>query len=247
MFFHQRLRESELASDGFEKTWNPPHPFNQRLWAGSQLTFDIQNPLKIGLKIKYPIKSDSINEGQRVKQQTSAKRIDLKKGSRGDLIFVTEERLVSTDVGLSVKELRTLAYMNEKPDFSFKSQPLQPVPSPEFTRTISLNPVTLFRYSAVTFNSHRIHYDWKYVQEVEGYPGLLVHGPLSSTLLLDLFKRTFPSTTIKSWNYRALKPIFVENEIQLTLNGRLKKEKEYELWITDDEGSVTMTGLVEVL
>ena len=102
------------------------------------------------------------------------------------------------------------------------------------------------RYSALTFNGHRIHYDRKYVTQVEGYPGLIVHGPLIATLLLDLVRRNAPGAFIKSFNFKALRPTFDLHPF--LVNGKPSAEdKSVRLWAQDHEGWLTMQGTAELL
>ena len=97
----------------------------------------------------------------------------------------------------------------------------------------------LFRYSALTFNGHRIHYDRKYVTEVEGYPGLVVHGPLIATLLMDLLRRQMPAADVASFNFKAVRPTFDLHPLQV--NGALQADgKTVKLWAQDHEGWLTM-------
>jgi len=102
--------------------------------------------------------------------------------------------------------------------------------------------VLLFRYSALTFNGHRIHYDRKYVTEVEGYPGLIVHGPLIATLLMDLVRRNAPEADVASFRFKAVRPTFDLNPFRV--NGQLQDDgKTIKLWAQDHEGWLTMDAV----
>ena len=96
----------------------------------------------------------------------------------------------------------------------------------------------LFRYSALTFNGHRIHYDWKYVTEVEGYPGLVVHGPLIATLLLDLLRRNLSDALVTRFTFKAVKPLF--NTAPFWVSGRVENGKMIRLWASDIAGDLAM-------
>jgi 3-methylfumaryl-CoA hydratase len=98
--------------------------------------------------------------------------------------------------------------------------------------------VLLFRYSALTFNGHRIHYDRRYVTEVEGYPGLIVHGPLIATLLVDLLRREHPEASLARFEFRALRPVF--DGAQLRVHGRPQADKRFSLWAEDAGGRLAM-------
>ncbi|MDP3222718.1 MAG: MaoC/PaaZ C-terminal domain-containing protein, partial [Rubrivivax sp.] len=129
------------------------------------------------------------------------------------------------------------------------TQPGDPVSVPQmpplegqatWRRTIVPDDVLLFRYSALTFNGHRIHYDRKYVTEVEGYPGLIVHGPLIATLLMDLLRRNAPGAEVASFKFKAVRPTFDLNPFQV--NGH-RDGNTVKLWAQDHEGWLTMDAV----
>ena len=112
-------------------------------------------------------------------------------------------------------------------------------------REIVPDDVLLFRYSALTFNGHRIHYDRRYVTEVEGYPGLIVHGPLIATLLVDLVRRHVPDAFVKSFHFKAVRPTFDLHPFRL--NGQPSADgRTVQLWAQDHEGWLTMQGTAEL-
>jgi 3-methylfumaryl-CoA hydratase len=167
-------RHSEIGPDGHPKRGGflPPVPLPRRMWAGSRLTF--VQPVRVG---------DALTRESRILD------VSGKEGRTGHLVFVTVRHDYSLASGLAITEEHDIVYRDNP-------QPGQPAPKPtpaptdsQFSREIVPDPVLLFRYSALTFNGHRIHYDRSYVTEVEGYPGLIVHGPLIATLLLDLLRR----------------------------------------------------------
>jgi len=101
--------------------------------------------------------------------------------------------------------------------------------------------VGLFRYSALTFNGHRIHYDRSYVTQEEGYPGLVVHGPLIATLLIDLLRRQQPQNRLTAFEFRAVRPTFDLHPF--CLNGQPNaNDRVVDLWASDHEGCLTMSG-----
>ncbi len=106
-------------------------------------------------------------------------------------------------------------------------------------RQIVPDDVLLFRYSALTFNGHRIHYDRRYVTEVEGYPGLIVHGPLIATLLLDLLRRESPQAEVASFRFRAVRPTFDLHPFRVSGQPQSDGKTVY-LWASDHEGWLTM-------
>ena len=105
-------------------------------------------------------------------------------------------------------------------------------------REITPDPVLLFRYSALTFNGHRIHYDRRYVTEAEGYPGLVVHGPLIATLLLDLLRREMPDADVSRFQFRAIRPLFDLESFSVC--GGPGEGNTVQLWARDHEGWLTM-------
>ena len=121
---------------------------------------------------------------------------------------------------------------------------------PDFSASYTPGPMMLFRYSALTFNSHLIHYDYKYATEVESYPDLIVHGPLTCTLLLDLLVKNLPvsqQSRIKSFSYRAVSPLIMRRT--LSVNGRMGVDHNpnlVELWAKNDHGGLAMKGTAEI-
>jgi len=192
-YFWHAAPQSELGPDGHPQRGGflPPVPLPRRMWAGGRLIFS--QPLKVE------------NEATRTSQ---VKSVAAKQGATGPLVFVTVRHELAQDGNLCVTEEHDIVYRG-------LPQPGAPVPAPKmapadaaWSRTITPDPVLLFRYSALTFNGHRIHYDRSYVTEVEGYPGLIVHGPLIATLLVDLLQRNLPQARIASFSFRAVGSLF---------------------------------------
>ena len=113
-----------------------------------------------------------------------------------------------------------------------------------FPREIVPDPVLLFRYSALTFNGHRIHYDRTYVTEIEGYPGLIVHGPLIATLLVDLLRRNLLTAEVRKFSFRAIRPLFDIH--RFVVCGRQDDNNRVALWARDHEGSLAMEARAEL-
>ena len=134
-----------------------------------------------------------------------------KHGRSGDLVFVVVRHEISTAAGLALVEEHDIVYRGlgapegERAPATSGAQSVGPA---AWTRRVVPDDVLLFRYSALTFNSHRIHYDRRYVTEVEGYPGLVVHGPLLATLLVDLLRRQHPDASLRRFEFRAMAPLF---------------------------------------
>lgn len=237
VYFPSSSSELELSSDGYHADEAPPHPFSQRVWAGGIMEFNPHNPLTVGIPT------------------TQTKRITnvaIKERSDADpLVFVTLSLEMSNDQGTCVHEQRQLAYM--KP-VQLARRIVRHKKHPDFTHSLTPTEIFLFRYSALTWNSHRIHYDVAYAQNVENHPGLLVHGPLTCTLLLNFLRAHMPSgMTLKSFGYRALSPLYCQQP--LSLNGRWLESpssvdqngsRKCELWVSNNEGGLAMKGIAAV-
>ncbi|MCG2594217.1 MaoC family dehydratase N-terminal domain-containing protein [Ramlibacter sp. XY19] len=224
LYFLPRHRQSELGEDGHAKLGGflPPVPLPRRMWAGGRLQWHA--PLRVG---------DDIQRTSRIAS------VSHKAGRTGDLVFVLVQHEVRNAQGLALTEEHDIVYRAPP-------QPGDPVPSPqaaptqaEWSRELTPDDVLLFRYSALTFNGHRIHYDRKYVTEVEGYPGLVVHGPLIATLLVDLVRRQRPGAALQSFSFKAVRPTFDGHPMRVC--GKPSADgRGVQLWAQDHEGWLTM-------
>ncbi|NMM13529.1 MAG: acyl-CoA dehydrogenase [Rhodoferax sp.] len=238
LYFLPQHRQSELGPDGHAKRGGflPPVPLPRRMWAGGRLQWLPDNPLRVG------------DAAQRISRIESVRH---KAGRTGDLLFVLVQHEVHNANGLALTEEHDIVYRAapQAPTLSTGVSSL-PLPVPAETgaawqREIVPDDVLLFRYSALTFNGHRIHYDRRYVTEVEGYPGLIVHGPLIATLLVDLVRRHVPGAFIKSFSFKAVRPTFDLHPFRL--NGQPSADgKTVRLWAEDHEGWLTMQGSAEL-
>lgn len=232
LYFLPQHRQSELGPDGHAKRGGflPPVPLPRRMWAGGRLQWFEDNPIVVG---------DAVQRISRIESVTH------KAGRTGDLLFVLVKHEVHNDKGLALTEEHDIVYRAA-------AQPGDPVPATvaaekgaAWQREIVPDDVLLFRYSALTFNGHRIHYDRKYVTEVEGYPGLIVHGPLIATLLVDLVRGHAPGAFIKRFNFKAVRPTFDLHPFRV--NGQPSADgKTVKLWAEDHEGWLTMQGTAEL-
>ncbi|TPX63715.1 hypothetical protein SpCBS45565_g06380 [Spizellomyces sp. 'palustris'] len=211
--FPPRIPESDLAPDGYDTEFSPPEPYIQRMWAGGSFEFVPDNPLRVG---------------QTVKQTTRLDDMQVKQGPRGDAVLVWLEKIVENEHGRSLRERRCLAYMGKERNPTVGGR----VVPTEFARTITPTMVTLFRYSALTFNSHRIHYDNHYAKDQEGYPDLLERHLASS------------GAKIKSFSYRTLSPLIVNDPV--TFCGKKTAANQYELWAKNKQGGIAVKGSAEV-
>jgi 3-methylfumaryl-CoA hydratase len=232
LYFTPLARQSELGPDGHPRRGGflPPVPLPRRMWAGGRLEF--HHPLQVGDEIA---------------RRSCIVRVDGKTGRSGELVFVTVRHEVSDARGLALSEEHDIVYRDAPLPGAAAPVP-QPAPADEhFSRQIVPDPVLLFRYSALTFNGHRIHYDRSYVTEVEGYPGLVVHGPLVATLLLDLLRREQPKARVRRFDFTAVRPIFDIHHF--TVCGRFESgsdRRRATLWTRDHEGSLAMQARAEL-
>lgn len=215
---------SEVGPDGHPKRGGflPPVPLPRRMWAGGRMTFHA--PLKVG---------------EHAKRTSTIANIEDKTGRSGRLVFVTVQHTIEVGGELKLEEEHDIVYRDAPQD---GARPPQAALAPEgeaWSRTIEADAVMLFRYSALTFNGHRIHYDYPYVTEVEGYPGLIVHGPLIATLLVDLVRREQPDAVVQSFAFKALRPTFAGQAF--TVCGKPSVDgRTVDLWAKDHEGYLTM-------
>ncbi|KAA3649579.1 MAG: acyl-CoA dehydrogenase [Proteobacteria bacterium] len=226
LYFLPLHRQSEIGPDGHAKRGGflPPVPLPRRMWAGSQFTF--HKPLRIG---------DAMTRTSTIHDVTE------KTGRTGPLVFVKVRHEIcregETDIALT--EFHDIVYREAaKPD-DVAPPPKAAPASATWEKQWVPDDVLLFRYSALTFNGHRIHYDRKYVTEVEGYPGLVVHGPMVATLLLDLLRHQLPDAELASYEFRAVRPVFDINHFFVC--GEPQPDgKTFRLWAKDHEGWLTM-------
>jgi len=191
--FNAVARQSQLGADGHPKRGGflPPVPLPRRMWAGGRFVFHAPVPI-----------------GAAVARTSTIASVSAKEGSTGRLVFVTVRHEISRDGQPAITEEHDIVYRDLPTPGSPTPPPKAAPPGARWSRTIDPDPVLLFRYSALTFNGHRIHYDRSYVTEVEGYAGLIVHGPLIATLLVDLVRRELPQASIAQFRFRALSPLF---------------------------------------
>lgn len=221
VYFTPNARSSEIGSDGHPRRGGflPPVDLPNRMWAGGRLSFE--QPLRVG---------------EAVTRVSRIVRCERKTGRNGELVFVTVEHRVSGERGVCLVEEQDIVYRQPAP----KGAALAGAAvdgSADFRQSIHPDPVLLFRYSALTFNSHRIHYDQPYATQEEGYPGLVVQGPLAATLLLEAFRATQPAKRIRRFAFRAVGPLFDTTDFDVC--GQLTGPGSADLWV-DCGGRLTM-------
>jgi 3-methylfumaryl-CoA hydratase len=194
-YLHSYARRKSLGEDGLpvEGGVLPPMPLPRRMYAGSTFTFE-----------------GDIRVGDKLRRETEFSDIQLRGGGTGTLIVTSQTRRIFTPRGLAVVEVASTVFREEVKPGEKSGVPVRdaaPTDLP-WRRSIKADPVMLFRYSALTFNPHRIHYDRTYCIESEGYPGLVVHGPFAQQCLLDLLRDSQPGREIKTFAIRARAPLF---------------------------------------
>jgi 3-methylfumaryl-CoA hydratase len=195
------------------------------MWAGSEVAF--HRPLRIGAAIT---------------RRSTITDLTEKHGRSGRLLFVTIDHALSDSDGPILTDRQAIVY-RDLPSSGAQSQPPEPAPADaQWRRQIDPDPVLLFRYSALTFNSHRIHYDRSYATGVEGYPGLVVHGPLVATLLLHELIARHPEADVAAYRFRAIRPLF--DTAPFFVCGSLDASGSAELFAADDSGALCFSATV---
>ncbi len=199
--FQTWAKPEALGADGHPRRGGflpPVDDLPRRMWAGGRVEF--RAPIRIG---------------ERVRRAGTILRVEEKSGRSGRLVFVTVGYEISTSEGVALAEEHDIVYRGGEAAAVATAEPAPAPPAEAFTRSLTPDPVLLFRYSALTGNGHRIHYDLDYVTRVEAYPGLVVHGPLQATLLADLLRRHRPEARLARLAYRGLRPAFGGNALTL--------------------------------
>ncbi|KAI8988057.1 hypothetical protein BDF20DRAFT_799547, partial [Mycotypha africana] len=252
-YFPPRLKESELASDGYEMDFFPPKEFfAHRMWVGAKLRFSLENPLCLN---------------NHAKMTTSLDRTEFNSTGRlGETarLFLTKE--VSNDKGWCMSEQRCMVYYPKKPTQSPKG--IRYKKQSDFQFTVNPSSIMLFRYSALTFNSHKIHYDYLYSTLEENHPDCLVHGPLSGTLMISKLQQQLAlekkneavNDRVVEFEYKCLSPLYVNRPLTVcgkksassqadssstSVNAhqtRVNKHTKYDLWILNDSGHLAVKG-----
>jgi 3-methylfumaryl-CoA hydratase len=194
------------------------------MWAGGELEF-----------------LDCLRVGDEPKRTSRITDVSIKSGSTGQLCFVSVEHLLTTPRGLSIRERQDIVYrdMGGAQDAP-STRPAPSPPTAQHHETHMADPVLLFRYSALTFNGHRIHYDRDYVTRVEGYPGLIFHGPLQAAFIVELAAKLHGGTPPKKFSYRGVQPLFEGSEFSVNAN---TTAAGMELWTANSAGQPTMKGM----
>jgi 3-methylfumaryl-CoA hydratase len=201
LYFWSPAPGRELGPDGHPRRGDflPPVPLARRMWAGGRIVW--HGPLRLG---RHAIRRSTIAD------------VTSKQGRSGVLVFVTVAHEIEQDGVVRLSEEHDIVYRGGELAPGIGATRKSPAEA-SWSRTVRADPVLLFRYSALTFNGHRIHYDRSWCRE-EGYPGLVVHGPLLATWLLDLLRRARPGAGLRGFRFRALRPAF--DDVPIALAGR---------------------------
>ena len=232
LYFLPLHPQSEIGPDGHARRGGflPPVPLPRRMWAGSDFAFHA--PLSIGDALQRTSTIVDVRE---------------KSGRTGPLIFVKVRHEIrrAGEAAVALTEHHHIVY-RAAPSPDDVAPPPQPAPAVSaWERRIVPDDVLLFRYSALTFNGHRIHYDRKYVTEVEGYAGLVVHGPLIATLLMDLLRRQLPQAQVLRFEFKAVRPTVDIHPF--SVHGQPSDDgRSVRLWGRDHEGFLTMDATATI-
>ena len=228
ILFPRVVRQSQIGADGHPERGDflPPVPLPRRMFAGKRTTFH-----------------SDLRVGDAVRRDSVIQAVNIKQGRTGQMVFVTVKTDISSPRGLAITEEQDFVYREAAPGGT-PPQPPQPAPGRAvWSRVVTPDPVMLFRYSALTFNGHRIHYDQPYVTKVEGYPGLVMNGGLTTLLVFEL-ARTHASTPIRYISSRNVRALFANQPI--TLGGEPSLDnKTATLWALNPEGALALTAEAE--
>jgi 3-methylfumaryl-CoA hydratase len=226
LYFLPIVPMSEVGQDGHPKRGGflPPITLERRMWASGSLTF--YHDLVIG---------------EQIRKTSEIVKISEKEGKAGKLVFVTVKHLIQSAGRIAVQEEQHIVYLHMPKSF------VEPKPNPlpddlDWNEVYPVDPVLLFRFSALTFNGHRIHYDWKYATEVEKYPGLVVQGPLQALLLLESAKTHNLGRKPVNFNFRAVRPIFEFDKLHIC--GKTNPDGSQDIYTANADGNIGMQATV---
>jgi len=214
---------SQLGPDGHPARGGflPPVPLPRRMWAGGELEF-----------------LDALRVGDEVTRTSRIADVTIKTGSTGVLCFVSVDHLIATPRGIAIRERQDIVYRDVSAAPSAPVKPVAPPPA-QHRESHMADSVLLFRYSALTFNGHRIHYDRDYVTRVEGYPGLIFHGPMQAALLVEFAAKLHGGAVPTKFSYRGVQPLFEGSDFSVNANAA---GAGMELWTANSAGQPTMKG-----
>jgi 3-methylfumaryl-CoA hydratase len=225
LYFLETRPASELGTDGHPKRggFMPPVSLPRRMWAGGRLEF-----------------VRALHVGESLRRDSEIIAVEPKSGKSGNLVFVTVRHTVTANGETAVIEEQDIVYREAAKAGDAPPQPRAAPSSAQWRRELTPDAVLLFRFSALIFNAHRIHYDEDYARNEEHYPGLVVHGPLQTLLLLDLCRRS-ETRPVRKLDYRAASPLF--HDRPMTINGNPSEDRaKADLWTAGNSGGYAMVG-----
>jgi 3-methylfumaryl-CoA hydratase len=228
LLFPRVARHSLLGADGHPERGDflPPVALPRRMFAGKRAVFHAE-----------------LRVGDEVRRDSVIQEVSIKQGRTGQMVFVTVKTEMTGPRGLAITEEQDYVYREAAPAGT-PAQPPQPMSGRAvWRRVVTPDPVMLFRYSALTFNSHRIHYDHPYVTAVEGYPALVMNGGLTTLLALEL-ARAHVAARVRSLAARNVRALYGGRPI--TLGGEPTADsRAAKLWALDSEGALALSAEVE--
>lgn len=228
ILFPRVARQSQIGPDGHPKRGDflPPVPLPRRMFGGKRITF-----------------REQLRVGDEVHRKSTIEAVKQKQGRTGEMVFVTVKTDISSPRGIAITEEQDIIYRGN-PDPKAPPPPPQPTPDKAvWVKEVTADPVMLFRYSALTYNGHRIHYDWRYVTKEEGYPDLIVNGGLQTLLAYEL-ARTHAASPLAHVASRNVRPLFVNRPFKVC--GKPAADgKTAKLWVEDQDGAPTLLADAE--
>lgn len=226
LYFLEAAPASKIGPDGHGERGDflPPIALPRRMWAGSRFVFE-DEPLRIG---------------DTARRRSEIKSIEPKTGATGAMVFVTVKHTLSGAKGPALTEEHDIVYREAARPGETAREPKAAPTDATVAKTVVPDPVLLFRFSALTFNGHRIHYDQPYVTGIEGYPGLIVHGPLLGLLQIELARRSNPGRAPATFEFRALSPLFAG--APFTVAARRETDGAVTTWIANPKGGLAQLG-----
>jgi 3-methylfumaryl-CoA hydratase len=224
LYFLETAPASQIGPDGHAKRgpFLPPVPLPRRMWAGSRL--------------KFP---GVINVGDKIHRRSEILAVEPKTGTTGAMVFVTVQHRISANGVLATIEEHDIVY-RQAAQPGDRPPPAKPAPTDsQWRKDVAPDPVLLFRFSALTFNGHRIHYDLPYVTQEEGYPGLIVHGPLMGLMMLELARRANPQRRVTAYEFRAMNPVFHTTPFSICAR---PQDDSAITWIARNDGVLAQLG-----
>lgn len=226
LYFCEAVPLDQLGGDGHPARGGflPPVDLPRRMWAGGRLAF-----------------LSDLRVGETVRRRSRILKVTPKAGASGPLCFVTVGHELAVDGDVRLREEQDIVYRGDPPPGAPTPAPPDAPTGAEATETVRPGPEMLFRYSALTFNAHRIHYDRDYCRAVEGYPGLVVHGPLTATLLADLAARR-AGRRLRAFTFRAASPLYDVAPFRIRASGA----DPVSLWAETPAGGLAMTATADM-